>query len=151
MAGERLPARFSLRSQLWFRWTGKCFETATSHMQTVVSHLNRPIKMSKNREFWYFLLQGTLDDKTGVYSNYYAYGTHCGDCLSKAMETAENEGVIKPALIETCRLDDLEGFELPEDAIEMSCGHFYASDFQYLRIKRRRNGIYTTNWNCIRN
>lgn len=36
MAGERLPARFSLHSQLWFRWTGKCFETATSHMQTVV-------------------------------------------------------------------------------------------------------------------
>ena len=36
MAGERLAERFSLRSQLWFRWTGKCFETATSHMQTVV-------------------------------------------------------------------------------------------------------------------
>lgn len=35
MAGERLSARFSLRSQLWFRWTGKCLETATSHMQTV--------------------------------------------------------------------------------------------------------------------
>ena len=35
MAGELLPARFSLRSKLWFRWTGKCFETATSHMQTV--------------------------------------------------------------------------------------------------------------------
>lgn len=38
MAGERLPARFSLRSQLWFLGTGKCFETATSHMQTVVRH-----------------------------------------------------------------------------------------------------------------
>jgi len=37
MAGERLPARLSLRSQLWFRWTGKYFETATSHMQTVHS------------------------------------------------------------------------------------------------------------------
>ena len=36
MAGERLPARFSLRIQLWFGWTGKCFETATSHMQTVI-------------------------------------------------------------------------------------------------------------------
>ncbi len=35
MAGEQLPARFSLRSQTWFQWTGKCFETATSHMQTV--------------------------------------------------------------------------------------------------------------------
>ena len=28
MAGERLPVRFSLRSQLWFRWTGKRSETA---------------------------------------------------------------------------------------------------------------------------
>ncbi len=36
MAGEQLPARVSLRSQPWFQWTGKCFETATSHMQTVV-------------------------------------------------------------------------------------------------------------------
>ena len=40
MAGERLPARFLFRSQLWFRWTRKCFETATSHMQTVVEHNN---------------------------------------------------------------------------------------------------------------
>lgn len=37
MAGERLPARFSLRSQLWFPGTGKCFETATSHMHNVGS------------------------------------------------------------------------------------------------------------------
>ena len=36
MEGERLPARFSLRIQLWFRWTGKYFETATSPMQTGV-------------------------------------------------------------------------------------------------------------------
>jgi len=35
MAGERLLARLSLRSQLWFQLTGKYFETATSHMQTV--------------------------------------------------------------------------------------------------------------------
>lgn len=39
MAGKRLPARLSLLSQLWFRWTGKCFETATSHMQTVSGNL----------------------------------------------------------------------------------------------------------------
>ncbi len=38
MAGERLPARIWLHSQLCFRWTGKCFETATSHMQSVGSH-----------------------------------------------------------------------------------------------------------------
>ena len=41
MAGERLPARFSLRGQLWFRWTEKCFETATRHMQTVSGHCKK--------------------------------------------------------------------------------------------------------------
>ena len=41
MAGERLPARFSLRSQPWFQRTGKCFETATSHMQTVGAHAKK--------------------------------------------------------------------------------------------------------------
>ena len=41
MAGERLPVRFSLRSQLWFRWTGKCSETATSHMQTVMGKFDK--------------------------------------------------------------------------------------------------------------
>ena len=36
MENERLPARFSLRSQLWSRWKGNGYKTATSHMQTVV-------------------------------------------------------------------------------------------------------------------
>lgn len=39
MAGEQSPAGFSLRSQLWFRGTGKYFETATSHMPTVGDNL----------------------------------------------------------------------------------------------------------------
>ena len=43
MAGEQLPARVSLRSQPWFQWTGKCFETATSHMQTVSRYLMKNI------------------------------------------------------------------------------------------------------------
>lgn len=45
MAGKRLPIRLSLRSQLWFRGTGMCFETATSHMQTV-EHKLKKIKMA---------------------------------------------------------------------------------------------------------
>jgi hypothetical protein len=43
MAGESLTARFSLLSQLWFRWTEKCLETATSHMQTVKGKLKRKL------------------------------------------------------------------------------------------------------------
>lgn len=55
MAYERLPTRFSLRSQLWFRWTGKCFETATSHMQTVVCHYTQTSQlMDKIEEIDFF-------------------------------------------------------------------------------------------------
>ncbi len=38
MAGERLPARLALQSELWFRWTGKRLQSATSHMQNVGSN-----------------------------------------------------------------------------------------------------------------
>ena len=40
MAVEWLSARFSHSSQLWFRWTGKLLETATSNLQTVESYIN---------------------------------------------------------------------------------------------------------------
>lgn len=50
MAGERLQARLSLRSQFWFRWIGKCFDTATSHMQTVAVHVNYGAKQHKTNE-----------------------------------------------------------------------------------------------------
>ena len=43
MASERLPARVSPFSQLWFKWTGKYSETGTSNIQTVVSH--RPVSI----------------------------------------------------------------------------------------------------------
>ena len=98
--------------------------------------MNRVTKINKNREFWYFLLQGTLDEKTGVYSNFYTYGTHCGDCLSKAMKIAKKEGVIKPKLIETCRLDNLEGFELPENVIEMNSDIFMLSTLNSFELKK---------------
>ena len=48
--------------QHWFRWTGKCFETATSHMQTVVGNemtnyykiLNIPNDSGKKRAYTAF-------------------------------------------------------------------------------------------------
>jgi hypothetical protein len=47
MAGERLPARFSLRSLVRQWRTGKCFETATSHMQTVHGFIKKTNKTPK--------------------------------------------------------------------------------------------------------
>tara|TARA_R100000353_G_scaffold175981_1_gene148125 strand:+ start:443 stop:1057 length:615 start_codon:yes stop_codon:yes gene_type:complete len=43
MAGERLPAKLSLRSKLWFLRTEKCSKTATSHMQTVRRNLMKQV------------------------------------------------------------------------------------------------------------
>ena len=63
MAGERLQAGFSLRSQLWFRWTGKCFETATSHMQNVsckVTTTNKNIHKMKSVDAYIYIIIGLL-------------------------------------------------------------------------------------------
>src|SRR5690554_6776829 len=51
MAGERLPARLSLRSQHCLRWTGKYFETATSHMQTVSQNLKKRESVKRRSEY----------------------------------------------------------------------------------------------------
>lgn len=40
MAGEWLPARFSLCSQLWFRWTLKCFKSATVNTRIPLANIN---------------------------------------------------------------------------------------------------------------
>ena len=65
MAGERLPARSSLRSQLWFRWTGKCFETATSHMQNVGMHKIRAQNLDSKRALKSLLLTYSPIKKRG--------------------------------------------------------------------------------------
>jgi hypothetical protein len=59
MAGERLPARFLPHSQHWFRWTGKRFETATSHMQTVSAiELKKQLsELHALKEIFYFYIQ----------------------------------------------------------------------------------------------
>jgi hypothetical protein len=91
---------------------------------------------SKENEFWYFLIQGTLDKKTGVYGNFYTYGTHCGNALKKTLLIAEQEGIINPDLIETCRLDDIEDFELPENTIEMNYDVFMNHTFNTYDLRK---------------
>lgn len=70
---------------------------------------------NKNMQFWYFLIHGLLNDKNGVYGNFYSYGKHCGEALEKTLEVAKLNGIQKPDLIETSRLDTLDDFELPEE------------------------------------
>ncbi|SEL54001.1 hypothetical protein SAMN04487910_2758 [Aquimarina amphilecti] len=75
---------------------------------------------SKGLQFWYFLIEGNLDDKTGAYGNFYTYGERCGEALGNTYLIAQQEGIINPTVIETTRLDNLEEFELPEEAEQVS-------------------------------
>ncbi len=63
MAGERLPARFSPRSELRFRCTGKCFETATSHMQSVRRKLKKTLPVRLNIIYLYVFNLFVMDSK----------------------------------------------------------------------------------------
>ncbi|MFB9862237.1 hypothetical protein [Rufibacter immobilis] len=76
--------------------------------------------MEKESEFWYFLIQGEYIEEQGAYGNFYSYGTHCGDALEKTIQEAINQGLSNPVPIETARLDVLDEFELPEEAIKLA-------------------------------
>ncbi|UBM61343.1 hypothetical protein LA303_07885 [Candidatus Sulfidibacterium hydrothermale] len=93
--------------------------------------------MSKKNEFWYFLIHGTLDKQTGVYGNFYTYGTHCGNALKKTLLIAEQEGIINPDLIETCRLDNIEDFELPKNTIEINPDVFMIQTFNTYDLRKK--------------
>src|SRR6056297_3137836 len=75
---------------------------------------------NKNLQFWYFLIEGKLDEETGAIGNFYTYGKRLGEALENTYLIAENEGFINPTLIETIRLDDIEDFEIPEEAVRFS-------------------------------
>ena len=71
-------------------------------------------------QFWYFLIEGKQDDNTGAFGNFYTYGLRCGDALGKTYLIAEQEGIQNPTVIETIRLDNLDDFEIPEEAEKVS-------------------------------
>jgi hypothetical protein len=51
MAGEWLPERFSPRSQLGYRWTEKCFETARGKIQnTINQYINTESRKNKKEQ-----------------------------------------------------------------------------------------------------
>ena len=75
---------------------------------------------NKDSQFWYFLIEGKLDEETSAIGNFYTYGKRLGEALGKTYLIAENEGFINPTLIETIRLDDIEDFEIPEEAARFS-------------------------------
>jgi len=70
-----------------------------------------------NLEFWYFLLEGQYDDNTGVFGNFFAHGTHCGEALNFAFEAARIDNFINPCVVEAERLDIIPEYVPPDDLV----------------------------------
>jgi hypothetical protein len=86
-----------------------------------------------NYEFWYFLING-IKDNTGAYGNFYAYGSHCGDALNNAYLAMNQQGFSHLNVYETLRLDTLEDWNIPEDAIKIAENVYMRPDFHYFKI-----------------
>ena len=75
--------------------------------------------MNKNKEHWYFLMQGEYESQ-GAFTSFYAYGNHLGEALANAIESAAKINLNNCNLIEANRLDLFEDFKLPENTEQLS-------------------------------
>jgi hypothetical protein len=77
--------------------------------------------MPTQAQYWYFLICGPIDDTTGLVTNFYAYGQHCGEALANALQAATEElGIVQPEATEATRLDILTDYEEPEGLTQLS-------------------------------
>jgi hypothetical protein len=83
---------------------------------------NPPIitnKMTKN-ELWYLMVNGKKDVETGVFGNFYAYGHHLGDALSKVTKASSEYGFANHNLVEASLLDSFEEIGDNKELIEVA-------------------------------
>ncbi len=73
-----------------------------------------------NEELWYFLLEGKQDKSTGVFGNFYAYGTHLGEALEKTLKASVTNNFYNPHLIEAGLLESLELVMNVDELIELN-------------------------------
>lgn len=90
-----------------------------------------------NKEFWYFLINGLIDKKTGAYGNFYAHGQHLGDALDFVLKNVNKVDLNDCELIEAFRLDTLDDFKLPDETEEIADGLFMKQNIFSYKIKKQ--------------
>jgi hypothetical protein len=90
-------------------------------------------------QLWYFLIDGKQDDNTGVFGNFYSYGNHCGESLYRVVNIAAKNGFNSPNVIEAERVDNLEGFQLPEDIVQFDQNVLMRSTVHSFEINEEEN------------
>lgn len=95
-----------------------------------------------SKQLWHFLLLGKQDDETGVFGNFYSYGEHCGESLYRILNIAPANGFNSPNAIEAERLDNLEGFRIPEDCVQVDHDVFMRSTVHSFEINKEEEGQF---------
>lgn len=75
--------------------------------------------MMENK-LWYLMIDGQRDAKIGVFGNFYAYGSHLGDALSKAIKASTKYGFTNHNLTEASSLGSFEDIDNNEELIEIA-------------------------------
>src|SRR6266850_2929377 len=64
--------------------------------------------ISTRKQFWHFLINGHLDENTGAYANFYTYGSHLGEALSRTIEASGQVDLSNVDVIEAAGLDTID-------------------------------------------
>lgn len=64
-----------------------------------------------NRELWYLFISGQQDENTGIFGNFYTYGSHLGEALEKTILALKDYNFSNHNLTEATLLDSIESIE----------------------------------------
>ena len=76
--------------------------------------------MKKEAELWGFLVHGREDEISGLFANFYAWGSHLGEAWHKAHAAALAEGVLDPVLMEACGWKSLDDVDHDEEFVRLA-------------------------------
>jgi hypothetical protein len=77
-------------------------------------------RITMENELWYLMIDGEKDAETGVFGNFYAYGSHLGDALDKAVNASVEYGFAKYNLTEASLLNSFEEIGDNEELVEIA-------------------------------
>ncbi len=71
-------------------------------------------------KLWYLMINGQQDAETGIFGNFYAYGSHLGDALDKVIKASAEYGFANHNLTEASALGSFEEIDDNEELIEIA-------------------------------
>lgn len=91
------------------------------------------------KELWYLLIEGQTDKQTGIFGNFYAYGTHLGEVVEKTLKAAAEYHFHGAELIEASLLTNFEEIENKKALIQIHIDIYLHSNIHAFDIEDTEN------------